>query len=144
MSKTYISVELRRLVFNRAANNCEYCLIPEAIALASHQVDHIIAEKHGGQTIAENLALSCSLCNQAKGSDVAAINLETGAIVRLYHPRLDRWVEHFQMDCSTGQILGISEIGRMTAQLLQINREASVVERKVLCKADAIFPPPFT
>ena len=73
MSKTYISASLRHIVFERADGNCEYCLIPDALALASHQVDHVISEKHGGETVSENLALSCSFCNQAKGSDVGSI-----------------------------------------------------------------------
>jgi ABC-type molybdenum transport system ATPase subunit/photorepair protein PhrA len=48
MSKTYIPASLRRLVVERARNCCEYCLIPQEIVLAKHQVDHVIAEKHGG------------------------------------------------------------------------------------------------
>jgi HNH endonuclease len=57
MSKTYIPASLRRLVVERAQNCCEYCLIPQEIVLATHQVDHIIAEKHCGETVSENLAL---------------------------------------------------------------------------------------
>jgi hypothetical protein len=56
--------------------------MPEKLSLASHQVDHIIAEKHGGQTLAENLALSCSLCNQAKGSDIASIDPDTRGLYK--------------------------------------------------------------
>ena len=79
-------------------------MIPEA--LASHQVDHVISEKHGGETVSENLALSCSFCNQAKGSDEGSIDGETGEYVGLYHPRRDRWVDHFEMNEETGDILG--------------------------------------
>ncbi|WP_293367079.1 HNH endonuclease signature motif containing protein [Microcoleus sp. CAWBG50] len=64
MSKTYVSASLRRTVCDRANGCCEYCLIPETLALSSHQVDHIIAEKHRGETVESNLALSCSLCNK--------------------------------------------------------------------------------
>lgn len=48
MSCSYISVELRKQVSERAQDCCEYCLIPEIAVLFAHQVDHIIAEKHGG------------------------------------------------------------------------------------------------
>jgi hypothetical protein len=48
MSTTHIPAELRRLVRERAAGNCEYCLIPESVAFATHAIDHIVAEKHGG------------------------------------------------------------------------------------------------
>ena len=57
--------------------------IDEEISFAKHQIDHVIAEKHGGETIAENLALSCAVCNKHKGSDIATIDGETGAIVPL-------------------------------------------------------------
>ena len=110
MSKTYISVSLRRMVFERADGNCEYCLIPDALVLASHQVDHVISEKHGGETVSENLALSCSFCNQAKGSDIGSIDFESGEYVRFYHARRDRWMEHFTIDAVTGEILGVTAI----------------------------------
>jgi HNH endonuclease len=138
MSKTYISASLRRMVFDRADGKCEYCLIPEALALASHQVDHAISEKHGGETVSENLALSCSFCNQAKGSDVGSIDSETGEYIRLYHPRRDLWVEHFQIDAGTGEILGISAVGRVTVRLLQMNRVAYLPERLLLLQAGVL------
>jgi hypothetical protein len=57
MSTTRVPAELRRLVRQRAADSCEYCLIPERATLATHAIDHIVAEKHGGITVADNLAL---------------------------------------------------------------------------------------
>jgi 5-methylcytosine-specific restriction endonuclease McrA len=50
MSKTYIPVVLRRQVYERAKGCCEYCLIPDVATFAPHEIDHIIAEKHGGRT----------------------------------------------------------------------------------------------
>jgi hypothetical protein len=61
MAQKYIPVALRRLVRARAAECCEYCRVPERLTLAVHWVDHIVAEKHGGQTEEGNLALSCVL-----------------------------------------------------------------------------------
>ncbi|MEO0564631.1 MAG: HNH endonuclease signature motif containing protein, partial [Chloroflexota bacterium] len=55
MSTTYISASLRREVIQRARNCCEYCLISQDDMLFSFEIDHIIAEKHGGPTISENL-----------------------------------------------------------------------------------------
>jgi 5-methylcytosine-specific restriction endonuclease McrA len=63
MSKTYVSAALRRLVYDRAKGACEYCWMPEIAVLVSHEVDHVIAEKHGGSTDKDNLALSCTVCN---------------------------------------------------------------------------------
>lgn len=78
MSKTYISAVLRRLIYARAHHQCEYCLVPELAVFGSHQVDHVIAEKHGGQTEASNLALACTICNKYKGSDLASVDAVNG------------------------------------------------------------------
>jgi 5-methylcytosine-specific restriction endonuclease McrA len=43
MSGSHIPAALRRLVYERANGCCEYCLLPEAVSLAPHEVDHIIA-----------------------------------------------------------------------------------------------------
>jgi len=50
MSRTHIPAELRRSVRQRARDCCEYCLIPESMTLAVHEINHVIAEKHGGVT----------------------------------------------------------------------------------------------
>lgn len=141
MSRTYIPVNLRQKVKERAQFCCEYCLIPEKLSLASHQVDHVIAEKHGGKTTEENLALSCSLCNQAKGSDLASTDPETGNIVRLYHPRQDKWRDHFAIDIESGMIQPLTEIGRVTVKLLKINRLDSLPVRQILIRIGAISVP---
>ncbi|MBC5798265.1 HNH endonuclease [Sphaerospermopsis sp. FACHB-1094] len=132
MSKSYISNNLRQMVFNRAQGCCEYCLIPEKLVLANHQIDHVIAEKHGGATVLENLALSCSLCNQAKGSDIASIDPDSGDTVRLYNPRKDIWQEHFILNSQSGMIEPLTAIGRVTVQLLRMNRVEYLPVRKII------------
>ncbi|MCC6802795.1 MAG: HNH endonuclease, partial [Anaerolineae bacterium] len=67
---TYVSAELRREVRERAHLRCEYCRLHEEDAFWTHQVDHIYAEKHGGETAEDNLCLSCADCNRYKGSDL--------------------------------------------------------------------------
>jgi hypothetical protein len=141
MSKTYVSVSLRRLVFDRAQGVCEYCLLPETLTVASHQVDHVIAEKHGGLTDENNLALSCSTCNYAKGSDIASIDSVTSDIVRLYNPRQDVWSNHFRVDLDSGLIQPLTAVGRTTERLLQFNRSERVVERKLWIRAGVVFEP---
>lgn len=73
-----ISSKLRQLIIERAQSKCEYCLIHQDFSIYSHEVDHIIAIKHGGQTVADNLALSCLACNRHKGSDFATIDVRNG------------------------------------------------------------------
>ena len=58
MTNNSISFSLRQLVIERAQGRCEYCLIHQDFSIYTHEIDHIIAVKHGGQTLSENLALS--------------------------------------------------------------------------------------
>ncbi|MFB2892041.1 HNH endonuclease [Aerosakkonemataceae cyanobacterium BLCC-F50] len=139
MSKAYVSAALRRLVCNRANFACEYCLMPEVSVLVPHEIDHIIAEKHGGQTNENNLALACTICNKYKGSDLASIDPMNGEIVRLYNPRRDRWREHFKVE--KGEIIPLTAIGRVTVKLLQINRPERVEERRLLSQANILDVP---
>ena len=66
-----------RLVWERAGSCCEYCLVPESMTWAGHTIDHVVAEKHGGTTSDDHLALACTLCNSRKGSDLASIVQES-------------------------------------------------------------------
>jgi len=133
MSKTYVPVALRKQVYERAKGCCEYCLIPDVATFAPHEIDHIIAEKHGGRTETGNLALSCTLCNKHKGSDLASVDLETGKIVPLYHPRQDRWTEHLCFNET--EFVPLTAVGRVTIRLLQLNRKDRVEERQLLLQA---------
>lgn len=125
---THVPDNLRKLVFERAFGRCEYCLIAEDRFFSRHQIDHIIAEKHSGLTAEGNLALSCTLCNRYKGSDIASVDNTTGEIVPLFDPRIDVWEEHFLLD---GVILiGLSPKGRATIQLLRLNSPIRVEQRE--------------
>jgi hypothetical protein len=119
---------------------CEYCQRPSAWEPAGHafQIDHIIAEKHGGKTVSENLALACIRCNSYKGPNIAGIDPLEGRVVSLYHPRRDRWDEHFRWN---GPVLvGVAPEARATIEVLAINHPASVAFRASLI-AEGVFPP---
>jgi hypothetical protein len=134
VSGTYISVVLRRLVHQRAEGCCEYCGMPEAFSFAPHQIDHIVSEKHGGPTESENLALCCTICNLHKGSDVAGFDSESGLVTALFHPRRQRWVEHFRL-LPNGALSGLSPEGRTTIRLLRLNSPERMEERLLLLGA---------
>lgn len=104
--------------------------MPEWALLAGCEVDHVISRKHGGITDLSNLAFSCARCNRAKGTDVGSISRSTGAFVRLFNPRIERWQEHFTLEGA--HIVGLTEIGQVTIQLLRLNDEERIVERAVL------------
>ncbi|BAZ65313.1 hypothetical protein NIES4106_00510 [Fischerella sp. NIES-4106] len=130
MTFDYISAELRKLVIRRASKRCEYCLIHQDFSIYTHEVDHIIAVKHGGETTADNLALSCLSCNRHKGSDFATIDQLTKEIVPLFNPRRQVWDKHFSLE--NARIEGKTQIGQGTARLLQFNVPNRVLQRQVL------------
>ncbi len=96
---TYIPAEVRRRVVDRADNCCEYCRVSQEDVFFRFEADHIVSEKHGGETTSDNLCLSCPDCNPYKGSDIASADPETGKATFLFHPRritaiLSEWVQY--------------------------------------------------
>ncbi len=130
MASNLISAELRKFVIQRASGCCEYCLIHQDFSIYTHEVDHIIAVKHGGEAISDNLALSCLSCNRHKGSDFATIDEITKEIIPLFNPRRQIWDEHFYL--KGARVEGKTQIGKGTARLLQFNVPNRVLERQVL------------
>ena|SRR5437870_2939902 len=131
-----ISAALRAEVTSRAGSRCEYCLVPEIVSLVPHEIDHIVAIKHGGENSTGNLALCCTLCTKYKGTDLASIDPETGEIQRLFHPRRDQWSDHFHL--RGGWIVALTPVGRVTLRLLQLNRSERVKERELMLYARLI------
>jgi len=136
MSVTYVPADLRRLVRDRARSLCEYRQVPEAATFAFHQLDYIIAEKHGGKTSEDNLALCCTVCNRRKGTDLASIDPETGEVAPLFHPRQNRWSDHFRSEES--RLVGLTPTGRTTIALLGLNHPARITERAALALSGTI------
>lgn len=125
---TYIPDALRRYIANRAEARCEYCHLRQEHTFFAHEIDHIYAEKHGGETVEENLCLACGDCNRHKGSDLCSLDPVTGEIVSLFHPRHDEWEEHFLLE-ATGIIQPMTARGRVTVRVLRYNEIELVTER---------------
>jgi 5-methylcytosine-specific restriction endonuclease McrA len=136
MSKN-IPDALRREVAIRAAYRCEYCRRPEIDGFIRYQSDHIISRKHGGRTILENLAHTCPICNNAKGSDLSTILKDENKLIRLFHPRKDNWFQHF--DVNDGLIIAKTDIAEGTIKLLKLNDVNRILERLDLIEA-GLFP----
>jgi hypothetical protein len=118
----------RQFVRDRALNRCEYCHIPqEAAPLITFHVEHILAKQHLVDDSLANLALACDRCNAFKGPNLSSIDQEDGAIVALFHPRLDEWSQNFRFNGAT--IVGISPGGRATVRLLEMNAKERVALR---------------
>jgi hypothetical protein len=110
---------LRQEVRKRAGYRCEYCHLRQDQEPLPFHVEHITPRQHGGGDKLENLALACHHCNLHKGPNLAGLEPESGKLTRLFHPRLDHWIEHFSID--NGEVHGLSAIGRTTASLLRMN-----------------------
>ena len=76
----------RDLVRRRAANRCEYCLLPQEYSDLTHHIEHIVAKQHGGTDEVENLALACHRCNLRKGPNLTGIDPTTTTVEPLFHP----------------------------------------------------------
>ena len=68
-----------------------------------------------------------------KGTDVGAFISRPRRLVRFYHPRQDRWSEHFRL--SGVRIVPLTDIGEATVQLLDLNGSDRLLLRRALAKA---------
>src|SRR5437763_5634289 len=91
-----IPARLRRLVIRRAAGRCEYCGLAQEGQEATFHIDHIVPQAAGGRTTLDNLALSCVSCSLRKGARRSGPDPQTGRTIPLFHPRRQRWGEHFR------------------------------------------------
>jgi HNH endonuclease len=132
MSVTYIPSQMRRDVIARAKKCCEYCRIHEDDTGFGCEVDHILSEKHGGETTIDNLSYACFFCNRNKGSDLGSVRSSSDyVLIRFFHPRLDTWDEHFSLS-ETMHIEPLTDIGLVTSRILGFNAENRVLERIAL------------
>lgn len=121
---------LRQRVAARAGYCCEYCQLPEHGTSLPFQLDHVIAEKHEGETSLENLAYACLHCNSFKGPSIAGWDRQSDQVVRLFDPRRDLWSDHFEWD---GALLSArTAVGRVTIAVLRINLHYRVSVRQSL------------
>jgi hypothetical protein len=124
-------------VWLRAHSRCEYCHFPADFAEYPFHIDHIIAQKHGGKTETENLALSCFYCNTFKGPNIAGLDPLTGELTPLFHPRRQHWRDHFRWEGA--YLVGLDPAGRVTVAVLNINEPGAVNVRAFL-QAEGLHP----
>jgi hypothetical protein len=115
-----IPARLRRVVVLRAGDRCEYCRLAQKGQEATFHIDHILPKVAGGRTTAANLALACVSCSLRKEARRSAIEPNTNRRVALFHPRRQRWRDHFRWEGF--RIVGLTPTGRATVAALQMNR----------------------
>jgi 5-methylcytosine-specific restriction endonuclease McrA len=117
-----MNAAIRERVRRRARNRCEYCqLRQEDSPLAALHVEHIVPRSHDGTDDLDNLALACIDCNLHKGTNLAGIDPQSRLVSRLFHPRRQRWDEHFKWQGI--YIVGKTTIGRTTIRVLKMNSD---------------------
>jgi hypothetical protein len=128
---------VRDFVRKRAGHRCEYCLHRQEHAETKHHIEHIVARQHAGSDDTSNLCLACIHCNLRKGPNLAGADPDSGAIVRLFSPRQDRWSDHFSLRGPL--IIGLTPIGRTTVYVLAMNGRHRLNVRADLV-AQGLFP----
>ena len=126
-------------VAERASHRCEYCRAPESVFNSRFEVEHIWPQAHGGTDSYANLALACRACNGFKLAFTEGVDSETGERAPLFHPRQDRWEEHFAFDPATRRIRGRTPTGRVTVTRLHLNEDYQVEARARWATLD-LFP----
>src|SRR5690349_4634013 len=91
----YVSEALSARVAAADHQRCAYCLTGEAITGLPLTIDHIQPTALGGETTFDNLCLACRSYNEFKASRNSGIDPLTGNEMPLFHPRRQRWNEHF-------------------------------------------------
>jgi len=97
--------------------------------------EHILPRAAGGKTMLDNLALACQGCNGCKHSRTEAIDPVSNRLAPLYHPRQQRWHDHFAWNADCTLLIGLTPTGRVTILELQMNRLGLVNFRRVLYAA---------
>ncbi len=111
---TYLPSSLRLRLTEADGSRCVYCQTAIENTGQPLTVDHITPQAHGGQNDFDNLCLACRRCNEYKGSATSAPDPLTGKETVLFHPRRQRWQDHFAWDETGCRILGLSPCGRAT------------------------------
>jgi hypothetical protein len=147
---------LRKAVRRRADDACGYCQMPQAATpLIPFHVEHIVSRQHGGDSSVARRVASAGHPGMGAGetqtgtggacihdrhqeparggaegpdSGVAWRGSGQGTVVALFSLRRDVWTEHFCV--LEGEILGLTQRGRATVRLLNMNAPRRVELRK--------------
>jgi hypothetical protein len=98
----------------------------------SFSVEHIIPRHKGGENALNNLAFACQGCNNSKHIKTNVFDVVSQQMVPLFNPRQHQWSEHFVWRDDYTIVIGITPIGRVTVQVLKLNRSGVVNLRRAL------------
>jgi hypothetical protein len=118
-----LSASVQSQVRQRANFLCEYCHTDENWQYVLFSIDHIVPVAEGGEDQLENLALACFHCNRHKSNKQIAFDRETEQSVPLFNPRQHRWSDHFIWSGNGLLVIPLTDTGRATVDLLELNRD---------------------
>jgi hypothetical protein len=137
---SYVSVKLRRRIRELFEDRCAYCQTAEALMGDIFEIEHIIPRAADGETVFENLCLSCPTCNRYKSDRVSFQQKPSDSKVELFHPQQSVWSNHFRWNDDATELLGVTPIGQATIDLLRINRQQMIRVRRMWV-AIGVHPP---
>ena len=117
------------VVARRGGHRCEYCRAPEAVFNFPFEVEHVVPSSRGGADDESNLCLACPACNVRKSDRLVARDELSGEEVPLFHPRQQRWSDHFRVDNESGELEGTTPTGRATVASLDLNHPLQLTAR---------------
>lgn len=103
------------------------------------EVEHIVPRAIGPDENRDNLAIACRSCNIFNGTRISAVDNDTSELVPLFHPRNNRWGEHFEVDAATLAIRATTATGRVTITTLQLNSSEQLHARRRWIRLE-LFP----
>jgi HNH endonuclease len=140
-----INEAIRQAVRERAQYLCEYCHSSEEVSAAQFAVDHILPRSLGGSHRLDNLALARQRCNSYRYNFTTALDPQTQTLVPLFHPRTQRWAEHFVWTADGLSIVGTTPTGRTTCNRLDMNdarhNDGAIVRARRLWLQGGWHPP---
>jgi hypothetical protein len=128
------------LVAQDAHFQCGYCRCPQQVLPYRLEIEHLLPTSLGGQDDRENLWLSCHRCNKLRSNLMQVTDPLTGVHVPIFNPRRDRWADHFVWEQDGLLIVGLTDRGRGTAAVLNLNDRYHLSARGVWIMARA-YPP---
>lgn len=130
MAPAYVPPALREQIRVADRLRCAYCQTGEQLSGIPLTIDHILLLSKDGPTNFDNLCLACWSCNEFKRNLTEGEDPLTGETVHLFHPRQQKWSEHFQWSPDGVRVEGITSIGRATVIALRMNREPIITARR--------------
>jgi len=111
--------ERQHMVSARARQRCAYCQMHQELQGALLHVEHIVPRRLGGSDELDNLAWACPGRHLSKGMRVTVRDPLTGHEIGVFHPRQDRWAEHFAWEGYA--LIGLTSLGRAVVVHFNLN-----------------------